>query len=130
MTNIPTRPLALWLLSTCFLIWIMIMVGGATRLTHSGLSIVEWKPITGIIPPLNQTQWQEEFTKYQKFPEYQQVNRGMRLSEFQSIYLMEYAHRLLGRLLGLWFILPLIFFWARKRLSPKLKRRSLIALGL
>jgi cytochrome c oxidase assembly protein subunit 15 len=124
------RPIILWLLSTCFLIWLMIILGGATRLTHSGLSIVEWKPITGIIPPLNQTQWIEEFEKYQQFPEYKLVNKGMSLSSFQFIYLMEYAHRLLGRLMGLWFIIPLIYFWSTSRLSFLLKRRAIFALGL
>lgn len=124
------RPLIFWLFSTCFLIWLMIMVGGATRLTHAGLSIVEWKPITGIIPPLNQTQWLEEFEKYKQFPEYKLVNKGMSLSSFQFIYFMEYAHRLLGRLMGLWFIIPFVFFWMRNHLSPKLKQRSLIALFL
>jgi len=108
----------------------MIMVGGATRLTHSGLSIVEWKPISGIIPPLNQSQWVEEFAKYQQFPEYKLVNATMTLPEFQSIYWMEYSHRLLGRLLGLWFGIPLLIFWVQERLSLKLKKRTLIALGL
>ena len=124
------RPIIFWLLSTCFLIWLMIILGGATRLTHSGLSIVEWKPITGIIPPLNQTQWVEEFAKYQQFPEYNLINKGMSLSSFQFIYFMEYAHRLLGRLMGLWFIIPLIYFWSTSRLSPLLKRRAIFALGL
>ncbi len=124
------RSLIFWLFSTCFLIWLMIMVGGATRLTHSGLSIVEWKPLTGVLPPLNQAQWLEEFEKYKQFPEYKLINQGMGLSSFQSIYWMEYAHRLLGRMLGLWFMMPLVFFWMRKRLSPNLKQRSLFALFL
>lgn len=124
------RPLIFWLFSTCFLIWIMIMVGGATRLTHAGLSIVEWKPITGIIPPLNQVQWLEAFESYKQFPEYKLVNQGMSLSSFQFIYFMEYIHRLLGRFMGLWFMAPLVFFWVQGCLSPKLKRRSLLALFL
>jgi cytochrome c oxidase assembly protein subunit 15 len=124
------RPLILWLLSTCFLIWLMIMVGGATRLTHAGLSIVEWKPITGIIPPLNHQQWLEAFESYQQFPEYKLVNQGMSLGDFQFIYFMEYIHRLLGRLMGLWFMIPLFVFWARHQLSPMLKKRALIALLL
>lgn len=131
IARIPTnRPIIIWLLSTCFLIWLMIILGGATRLTHSGLSIVEWKPLTGIIPPLNQTQWVEEFKKYQQFPEYNLVNKGMSLSSFQFIYFMEYAHRLLGRLMGLWFLIPLLYFWSKNRLSPLLKRRAFFALGL
>ena len=124
------RPIVMWLLSTCFLIWLMIMLGGATRLTHAGLSIVEWKPITGIIPPLNHAQWLEEFHKYQQFPEYKLINQGMSLPSFQFIYFMEYAHRLLGRLMGLWFLLPMILFWIRGQLSFKLKVSSLIALSL
>jgi cytochrome c oxidase assembly protein subunit 15 len=110
----------------------MIMLGGATRLTHAGLSIVEWKPITGIIPPLTHPQWLEEFEKYKQFPEYKLINQGMSLSSFQFIYFMEYAHRLLGRLMGLWFMLPLLFFWAHNRLSGMLKKRAIIAflLGL
>ncbi len=102
----PNRAITLWLFGTCLLIWLMIMLGGATRLTHSGLSIVEWKPIVGIIPPLTQEAWLQEFAKYQQFPEYQLVNQGMTLSEFKFIFFMEYAHRLLGRLMGLFFFLP------------------------
>jgi cytochrome c oxidase assembly protein subunit 15 len=119
-----------WLSGTCFLIWLMIILGGATRLTHAGLSIVEWKPITGIIPPLTEAQWQEAFENYKQYPEYKLVNQGMALSSFQFIYFMEYAHRLLGRLVGLWFILPLVIFWRQGSLSVKLKQRSLIALVL
>lgn len=124
------RSILIWLLGTCFLIWLMIILGGATRLTHSGLSIVEWKPITGVIPPLNHDQWLVEFEKYQQFPEYKLINHGMSLSSFQFIYFMEYAHRLLGRLMGLWFMIPLVFFWMRQRLSFTLKKRALIALVL
>jgi heme a synthase len=126
------RSLIFWLFSTCFLIWVMIMVGGATRLTHAGLSIVEWKPIAGVIPPLNQVQWIEAFESYKQFPEYKLVNQGMSLADFQFIYFMEYFHRLLGRIMGLWFMVPLAVFWFRKQLSFKLKKRSLIAtfLGL
>jgi cytochrome c oxidase assembly protein subunit 15 len=124
------RPLIVWLLSTCFLIWLMIMLGGATRLTHAGLSIVEWKPITGIIPPLSHTQWIVEFEKYQQFPEYKLINQGISLASFQFIYFMEYAHRLLGRLMGLWFMLPLLYFWKRNQLSFKLKKVAMIALML
>ena len=84
--NSSNRPLIFWLFSTCFLIWLMVMLGGATRLTHAGLSIVEWKPITGIIPPLNQIQWLEAFESYKQFPEYKLVNQGMSLADFQFIY--------------------------------------------
>lgn len=118
--------LTLWLGSVCFLIWIMIMLGGATRLTHSGLSIVEWKPVTGIIPPLNHAQWEEEFAKYQEFPEYKKINNGMSLKEFKAIFWMEYAHRLLGRLIGLFFFIPLLGFWAKGMLPPFLKKQSIL----
>lgn len=119
-----------WLLITCFLIWCMIMLGGATRLTHAGLSIVEWKPITGIIPPLSPDEWLAEFSKYQQFPEYLTNNPDMTLAEFQFIFWMEFAHRLLGRLLGLAFALPLVVFWAQGCLPAFVKRRSFFALFL
>lgn len=108
----------------------MVMLGGLTRLTHAGLSIVDWKPFTGIVPPLTHAQWLEEFGRYQQFPEYQLVNQGMDLASFQFIYFMEYAHRLLGRLLGLWFFAPLAYFWIRGRLSFRLKKRACMALFL
>lgn len=129
-TKSSNRPIILWLFSTCFLIWLMIMLGGATRLTHAGLSIVEWKPLTGIIPPLNQAQWLEAFEDYKRFPEYKLVNQGMSLADFKFIYFMEYFHRLLGRMMGLWFIIPLVIFWVRQQLSFKLKKISLLALFL
>lgn len=124
------RRIIFWLFSTCFLLWLMIMLGGATRLTHAGLSIVEWKPITGIFPPLTHSQWLAEFDKYKQFPEYKLVNQGMNISSFQFIYLMEYAHRLLGRLIGLWFLIPLAFFWVRGNLTTMLKKRACLALFL
>lgn len=104
----------------------MIMLGGATRLTHSGLSIVEWKPITGILPPLSEDAWMEEFSKYKQFPEYNLVNSDMSLSGFKFIFFMEYAHRLLGRLIGLFFFLPLIYFWMRGTLPSFVKKMSLL----
>ena len=96
----------------------MIVVGGVTRLTHSGLSITEWQPIVGTLPPRDEAQWQEAFQKYQATPEYQQVNRGMSLEEFKGIFWWEYAHRLLGRLIGLAFFLPLVSFIALRRIPP------------
>ena len=130
-SNHSTRSsIVLWLLGTCFLIWLMIMLGGATRLTHSGLSIVEWKPIVGIIPPFTEMAWLVEFDKYKQFPEYQLVNFGMTLSEFKFIFFMEYAHRLLGRLIGLFFGLPLVYFWIRGYLNRPLKKAMIIVLLL
>lgn len=102
-----------WLFVMCALVALMVIVGGATRLTDSGLSITEWKPVTGAIPPLSDAHWQAEFEKYRQIPEYQIVNRGMTLGEFKEIYWWEWGHRFLGRLIGLAFLLPLIFFAAR-----------------
>jgi len=112
-----------WLAIVALMIMAMVVVGGATRLTHSGLSITSWQPIHGVIPPLNAGQWQEEFSAYQKIPEYQQLNQGMTLDGFRAIYWWEYAHRLLARTIGVVVLLPLIFFWATGRLEPALKPR-------
>lgn len=117
------RPIALWLLACCALVFAMIVLGGVTRLTRSGLSIVEWKPVTGAIPPLTQQHWQEEFAKYQRTPEYQKVNRGMSLGEFKSIYWVEFAHRLLGRTIGFAFLLPFLYFLARGHVDRALAWR-------
>ncbi len=106
------------------------VVGGATRLTHSGLSITEWKPIHGVIPPLNANEWQEEFLKYQQIPEYQQLNQGMSLGEFQGIFWWEWAHRLLGRVIGFAVLVPLVIFWMRGQLGPALKARMVAILAL
>jgi cytochrome c oxidase assembly protein subunit 15 len=112
------RALANWLFAVAGLIVLMVVVGGITRLTESGLSITEWKPISGVIPPLTDAQWQAEFAHYKRIPEYQQLNQGMTLAGFKAIFFWEYCHRLLGRLIGLAFLLPLIWF-AVKRQIPK-----------
>ena len=125
-----TKALIVWLLATAILIWLMIVLGGATRLTHSGLSIVEWKPITGIIPPLTESDWQKAFEDYQNYPEFKLVNYDMPLKDFKFIYLMEYTHRLLGRLIGLVFLIPLVIFWKYQKLNLSLKRRSITILAL
>jgi cytochrome c oxidase assembly protein subunit 15 len=117
-----------WYLTTFILIWLIVLLGGATRLTHSGLSIVEWKPITGIIPPLNHSDWLTEFGKYQKTPEFIKINHGITLETFKFIYGIEYAHRLLGRLIGIFFLIPLIFLW--KSLDSTVRKRSLLILFL
>ena len=118
------RQVATWLLLCCALLFAMIVVGGITRLTHSGLSMVEWQPLVGTLPPLDQTQWEDVFHKYQQTPEYQQVNQGMSLAEFKAIFWWEYLHRLLGRLIGLVFLLPFLYFLLRKKIdkswAPKL----------
>ena len=116
-------PVRWWLYAIALLIVLMVVVGGATRLTHSGLSITEWQPIHGVIPPLNETQWQEEFARYQQIPEYQLINKGMTLEAFKAIFWWEWAHRLLGRLIGVVFIVPLVWFWATGRIGRSLAPR-------
>jgi cytochrome c oxidase assembly protein subunit 15 len=96
----------------------MIVVGGITRLTESGLSIVRWEPVSGVVPPLDAEAWQAEFDAYQASPQYQQINRGMSLEDFKAIYFWEYVHRLLGRLIGLAFAVPLLIFWWRRGIPP------------
>ena len=115
--NLPTgaaspRSIAIsnWLYSVAFLVFIMVVVGGITRLTESGLSITEWKPVTGALPPLSEADWLSEFAKYQQIPEYLEINgpAGMTLADFKFIYFWEWVHRLLGRLIGVAFALPLV----------------------
>lgn len=112
----PIRPRAIadWLFAVAVLIVIMVMVGGVTRLTESGLSITEWKLVTGILPPLTHAGWLAEFEKYKQIPEYQQINQGMSLAAFKGIYFWEYLHRLLGRLIGVAFAVPLLWFAIRR----------------
>jgi cytochrome c oxidase assembly protein subunit 15 len=127
------RALANWLFAIAFLVFVMVVIGGITRLTESGLSITEWKPLSGAIPPLNVVDWQAEFARYQATPEYQQVNgpAGMDLPAFQKIYFWEWLHRLLGRLIGLAFALPLIWFVLRRAIPRGYGWRliALLALG-
>ena len=118
------RQVATWLLFCAAVVLGMIVLGGVTRLTNSGLSMVEWRPLMGIIPPLSEQAWQETFDKYRLYPEYQKVNRGMSLDAFKSIFMYEYLHRVLGRLIGVLFFIPLVYFAVRGRirqgLLPKL----------
>jgi len=127
----PSRPIAIWLLVCCGMIFVMALLGAITRLTESGLSIVEWKPIIGALPPLNDKDWNDAFAAYQKIPQYQILHRGMPLQEFKSIYFWEWLHRLWGRLIGFVFALPLAFFWLRGKISHKLglKLTGIFALG-
>lgn len=133
-TYIPSqaRPLALsnWLLSVALLVFFMVVVGGITRLTESGLSITEWKPITGALPPLNDADWASEFNKYKQIPEYQLINKGMSLADFKFIYFWEWVHRLLGRFIGLAFALPLLWFWIKSQIPQGYKRKLIILLAL
>jgi heme a synthase len=124
------RPVRIWLLIVAALVGATVLVGGATRLTESGLSITEWRPVTGTLPPLSDAQWNEEFAKYREIPQYQQVNRGMSLSEFKYIYYWEWGHRLLGRLIGLAFAVPLAVFWWQGRLTRSLTPKLLLLLFL
>jgi cytochrome c oxidase assembly protein subunit 15 len=123
------RPIAIarWLLAVAALVFAMIVVGGITRLTESGLSITRWDIVTGTLPPVGDAQWQAEFDAYRQTPQYQQINRGMNIEDFKSIYFWEYVHRLLGRLIGLAFALPLLIFWWRRAI-PKGQGRKLVAL--
>src|SRR5262245_3471186 len=123
--------IASWLLACCALVFAMVVVGGVTRLTHSGLSIVEWQPIVGAVPPLDEGAWREAFGKYQATPEFREINSGMDLDGFKGIFWWEYAHRLLGRLIGAAFLLAFLWFAARGRISRPLmwKLAGVFALG-
>jgi cytochrome c oxidase assembly protein subunit 15 len=114
------RAVAAWLLVCALLVAAMVVVGGVTRLTHSGLSIVEWQPLVGTIPPLTEADWQAVFERYRQTPEYTLVNEGMSLDEFKGIFWWEYFHRLLGRAIGLVFLAPLLWFWWRGRVDGRL----------
>lgn len=124
------RPIRLWLWSIAAMTFGVMVVGGITRLTLSGLSIVEWNPVMGVIPPLGEAQWQEAFDAYRQFPEYQRLRQGMTLAEFQSIFFWEYLHRLLARTIGIVFLVPFLFFWARGWFNRPLLRRALVLFGL
>ena len=124
------RAVGLWLIGCCAMILSMAGIGAITRLTESGLSIMEWAPITGALPPLSEAEWQRLFALYRQIPEYQQVNAGMDLAAFKSIFWWEYIHRLWGRLIGLVFALPFLWFWWRGRLDRRLTRLLLVALLL
>ncbi len=123
------RMLARWLVLCLLLVFAMILLGGVTRLTGSGLSMVDWRP-TGVLPPLDAASWEAEFGRYQQYPEYQKINRGMSLDGFKRIYWFEYSHRMLGRLIGLVFALPLLYFWLRRRIRAGLLPRLLVILAL
>lgn len=127
MQRTPAYPRAIhyWVYACTTLVFCMVVIGGLTRLTESGLSIVEWKLVSGILPPLSEPAWQAELEAYRASPQYRQVNRGMSLAAFKNIFWLEYIHRLLGRIVGMVFILPLAFFWVTKRLPPRIGRTML-----
>ena len=114
------RAIAAWLLACCAMVFAMVVVGGMTRLTHSGLSIVEWQPLVGAIPPLDDAQWEETFAKYRQTPEFRLRNHDMTLEGFKGIFWWEYVHRLLGRAIGVVFLVPFLYFLARRRIPARL----------
>ena len=120
-----------WLLAVAALVFLMVSVGGATRLTGSGLSITEWQPIVGTVPPLSQADWLEAFAKYQQIPQYHHVNRGMSLDAFKAIFWWEWTHRFLGRLIGAVFLVPFLLFLAAGQMPRALLGRlaGIFALG-
>jgi cytochrome c oxidase assembly protein subunit 15 len=127
---LPSRSLALWLFACCALIIAMVIIGAITRLTESGLSIVEWHAASDMLPPLSHGAWLEAFQKYQTSPQYKDINAGMSLGDFKAIYFWEWLHRLLGRLVGLVYALPLIVFWLRGKIPSALKPRFVFFLFL
>lgn len=114
------RQIAYWLILISLMIFAMVVLGGVTRLTHSGLSMTDWKPITGWLPPLGEAAWMAEFERYKQFPEYQKVNLGMDLAGFKAIFWFEFSHRVLGRSIGVVYLLPFLYFLWRKRVDGKL----------
>lgn len=119
-----------WLLTGCFLIFVMVVVGGITRLTHSGLSISNYKLISGTIPPMNDAEWQEAFNLYKQYPEYQKLNNHFTLQDFKDIYFWEWLHRVIGRFIGIVFFVPFLYFLVKKQLSRPTIKKSIILLCL
>jgi cytochrome c oxidase assembly protein subunit 15 len=128
--GIPVRAIRLWLYAVAALVLAIILVGGATRLTESGLSITEWQPVMGTLPPLSEAQWQDEFAKYQAIPQYRELNAGMSLDAFKTIFWWEWTHRLIGRVIGAVFLLPLLWFLRRGWVTRALAARLWIIFGL
>src|SRR5205085_43460 len=126
----PLRAVRWWLMAVAALIATMVVVGGATRLTESGLSIVEWKPVSGTLPPLTEQQWTQAFDAYKAIPQYRELNAGMGLHEFKTIFWWEWSHRLLGRVIGAVYLLPFLWFLWRGVLGSELKRRLWLIFGL
>jgi len=124
------RAVRTWLLAVAALVFAMVVVGGATRLTESGLSIVEWQPVAGALPPASEAQWQAQFEKYKTIPQYQTLNPGMSLEAFKTIFWWEWTHRLLGRLIGVAFLLPFLWFLRKGRVEPRLRGRLWMIFGL
>lgn len=125
MERSKTNWVVVWLLSGCFLIFSMVVIGGITRLTGSGLSITEWNVIMGAVPPLSDADWQEAFDKYRQIPQFKEINTHFQLDDFKEIFWWEFIHRLVGRLIGVVFLVPFIYFVIKRRLSPAMIRKSL-----
>ena len=130
MKNNPHKPIIIWLLAGCFLIYVMVVVGGITRLTHSGLSMVEWNMIIGSMPPTSEADWIVPFEKYKQSPEYQILNNQFSLEEFKSIYWWEFIHRMLGRIIGVVFLIPFFYFLVKKKFEKSLLKKMFILLAL
>src|SRR6202451_4570379 len=124
------RAVRFWLIAVAALVFLMVLVGGATRLTESGLSITQWKPVTGVLLPLSAAEWQAEFDRYKQIPQFAELNSDMTLDGFQAIFWWEWAHRLLARIVGAAFILPALWFWWRSQLKGALGRQVAVATGL
>src|SRR5687767_931680 len=125
-----SRLVASWLFAVAAVVFAIVVVGGATRLTGSGLSITEWRPVTGVVPPLSEAGWTAEFAKYQRIPQFTQLNASMDLAGFKAIYWWEWAHRLLGRLAGVVFAVPFLIFLALKQIPRRLIWRCWVLLAL
>lgn len=130
MVSKKQRAIKIWLWSGAGLIFLMLIIGGITRLTGSGLSMSDWNLIMGALPPMSEAEWIAAFEQYKQFPEYRQVNTGMSLEEFKGIFFWEYLHRLLGRAIGIVFLVPFLFFWIRGYFTPKMLQRMLFLFGL
>ena len=125
MNSNSSKPIIIWLLSGCILIFLMVVIGGITRLTRSGLSITEWNLIMGTIPPLNDVDWQMAYEKYQQTPEFQKINYDMPLEEFKYIFFWEFLHRFIGRMIGVVFLIPFIYFVIKKRFDSVMMKKAL-----
>ncbi|CAN5509646.1 COX15/CtaA family protein [soil metagenome] len=130
MNDRDKKKVVLWLLSGCLLIFLMVVIGGITRLTGSGLSITEWNVVMGAVPPLNEHAWQEAFDKYKQIPQYQKLNYDFELSDFKQIFFWEYLHRLIGRMIGIVFLLPFLYFLWKKKLNREWINKSLLLFAL
>jgi cytochrome c oxidase assembly protein subunit 15 len=129
MKIVSHRPIVVWLLTGCFLIFAMVIIGGITRLTHSGLSMVEWK-FSGSLPPMNETEWNIQFAKYKLSPEYKLINTNFSLGDFKNIFWWEFIHRLIGRTIGFVFIIPFCWFLIRRKIPPGFFKKILLLFGL